>query len=61
MARPVSVSRFRRCRLGSHFGCVLIAEFAIFLQRLVDDAFQFGWHIGIQPHRWNVGARPEWR
>jgi len=28
----------------------LITEFSIFLQRPVDDVFQFGWYVGIQPH-----------
>jgi hypothetical protein len=28
----------------------LAANVAIFLQSLVDDPFQFGWYVGIQPN-----------
>ena len=56
--RPLSVSRFRRCRSLAHLGSMLVAQGAIFFQRLVDDVFQFGGHVGIQAHR---GRRPESR
>src|ERR1022692_1895891 len=53
----VQRDRFARFRialqplqLGTYFGGVLITEFTIFLQRTVDDVFQFGWYVGIQPH-----------
>jgi hypothetical protein len=26
---------------------MLVAQVAVFLQCLVDDPFQFGWHVGI--------------
>ena len=34
-------------QLGTHFGGVLITQFPILLQRLIDDVFQFGRYIGI--------------
>ena len=46
-------------QVGSHVGGVLIAQIAVLLQRLVDDPFQFGGHIGIQPHG-GTGARFRW-
>ena len=48
--RPESVSRFRRCRSVRMSGSVLVAQVAIFFEALVDDALQFGRHIGIQTH-----------
>ncbi len=49
-------SRFSRLQIGAHFRGVLVAQLAVFLQRLVDDVFQLGRHIGIQPHRREPGA-----
>ena len=37
--------------IGAHLRGVLIAQVAVFLQRLVDDPFQFGGNFGIQAHR----------
>jgi hypothetical protein len=37
--------------LGTHVGGVLITEPSILLQRPVDDVFQLGRHVVIQPHR----------
>src|SRR5580700_2435198 len=39
-------------QIGAHFSRALVAEIAVLLQRLVDDVFQLGWHVGIQPQRW---------
>jgi hypothetical protein len=33
----------------------LAANVAVFLQSLVDDPFQFGWYVGIQPN-WSYGS-----
>ena len=30
---------------------MLVTQIPVLLQSLVDDAFQIGWHFGIQPHR----------
>jgi hypothetical protein len=35
---------------------VLVTEFSIFLQRTVDDVFQFGWHVVIQPYHGHWGT-----
>ena len=43
-------------QVGSHVGGVLIAQIAVFLQRLVDDVFQLRRQVGIQPNR-GSGAR----
>ena len=40
-------------QVGAHLRGVLVAQVAIFLQRLVDDVFQLGRKVGIQPHRGN--------
>ncbi len=40
-------------QVGAHLGGILIAQVAVFLQRLVDHLFQPGRQIGIQPHRSN--------
>jgi hypothetical protein len=48
MARPVSVSRFSRCKFRSHVGCVLVAQIA-------DDPFQIGRHVVIQSHHGHRG------
>ena len=53
MSPPWIVSRFgvplQPLQVGAHVGGVLIAQIAVFLQRLDDDVFQFGRHIVIQP------------
>ena len=41
---------FQPLQVGTHLRRALIAQLAVFLQCLVDDAFQFGGHVGIQPH-----------
>jgi hypothetical protein len=38
-------------QIGANVRGVLVAQAPVFLQTLVDDSFQFGWHLGIQPHR----------
>ena len=38
-------------QIRSHVRRALVAQVAVFLQRLVDDVFQLGRHIGIQPNR----------
>ena len=38
-------------QVGSHLRGMLIAQVAVFLQRLVDDVFQLRRNIGIQPNR----------
>ena len=38
-------------QVRSQFARTLVAQVAIFLQALVDDALQFAGHIGIQSHR----------
>ena len=43
-------------QIGPNFGGVLITYVTLFLQRLVDDSFQFGREVGIQPHG-GSGAR----
>ena len=35
-------------QVGANVGGVLVAQVAIFLQRLVDDVFQLRWKVGIQ-------------
>jgi len=54
MARPVIP--LQSLQIRSHVGCVLVAQVAIFLQRLVDDVFQLRRHIGIQPDHGHRGA-----
>ena len=39
-------------QIGADFGGVLVAKLAILFQTLVDDVFQFGRKVGVQPHRW---------
>jgi hypothetical protein len=49
---------FRPLQVGSYFGCTLIAQVAIFLQRLVDDAFQLSGNVRVQAHcRCGLGLR----
>ena len=55
---PVSVSRFRRFRSLAHLRGMLIAQLAVFFQRLVDDVFELCGNVGIQANR---GRRPESR
>ena len=43
-------------QVGSHVGRALVAQVAVFLQRLVDDVFQFQRQVGIQADRRNRGA-----
>jgi hypothetical protein len=43
-------------QVRADIGRVLVPEVAILFQTLADDALQFGWHIGIQPHWGNRGA-----
>ena len=43
-------------QIRSHVGCMLIAQIAIFLQGLVDDVFQLGRHVVIQPHHGHRGT-----
>ena len=50
-ARPLSVSRFRRCRSARMSAAVLVTQIAIFFQRLVDDVFELRWQVRIQPDR----------
>jgi hypothetical protein len=45
-------------QVGSHFRRALIAQIAVFFQSLVDDPFDFDWHVGIQPHG-GSGSRVE--
>jgi hypothetical protein len=40
-------------QVGSNLRCALTPQIAVFLQRLVDDPFEFGWHVRIQPDRRN--------
>ena len=54
---PLGPGRAARLRLsleafqiGAHVGSVLVTQVAILLQRLVDDAFQFGGQVGIHAH-----------
>lgn len=42
---------FQALQVGTHLRRALIAEVAVFLQGFVDDPFQFGGHVGIQPKR----------
>ena len=37
-------------QLGPHVRRMLIAQFTIFFQRAIDDVFELGRQIGIQPH-----------
>jgi hypothetical protein len=41
---------FQPLQVGSYFGCTLMAQVAIFLQRLVDDAFQLSGNVRVQAH-----------
>ena len=50
LATPMAVERGGESSVRIHHGRTLIAELTVFLQRLINDAFQFGGHIGIQPH-----------
>ena len=45
-------SRSRASAVTGRLASPLLSDNAgsVFLQRLVDDSFQFGWHVGIQPH-----------
>ena len=47
---------FQALQVGTDVRSVLVAQVAVFLQALVDDPFQFHWHIGIQPNRGNGRA-----
>ncbi len=40
-------------QVGPHVCGVLVAQFAIFFQSLVDDVFQFWRKVGVQPDRGN--------
>ena len=42
----------RARQVGAHFRGVLVADLAVFLQRLLDDAFEVGGHLWIQT-RWS--------
>ena len=44
-------------QIGAHLRGALIAQLAVLLQRPVDDSFQLGWQIRVQPN----GAEPERR
>ena len=48
-ARPVFRVPFQTQQVRAHLCRTLVAQAPILLQRLVDDVFQLGWHIGIQP------------
>ena len=43
-------------QVGAHFRGDLVTQVAVFLQRLVDNSFEFRGTIGIQPHGRNRGA-----
>ena len=49
--RPESVSRLSRFEIGAQFRGSLATQVAIFLQRLVDDLFQFGWKLRVYRRR----------
>src|SRR5215472_1908097 len=34
-------------QIGSNIRCVLVAQVLVFLQTLIEDAFQFRWKVGI--------------
>src|SRR6202023_4425983 len=36
-------------QIGAQVGRVLVAQVAIFFQSLVDDSFQLGWKVGVEP------------
>ena len=58
--RPESVSRFRRFKSAAHFRRALIAQVAVFLQRLVDNSVQLGREFWIQPAMAGVARHAEW-
>ena len=51
---PLTVVRSRiplqPLQVGSHLRRALVPQVAVFLQRLVDDPFQFGWRVRVEPH-----------
>ena len=48
-------------QIGAQFGSALVAQLAVFLQRLVDDALQFIGKLGIQTHRAMLELCAGWR
>ena len=47
-------------QIGAHVGGVLVAQVAIFFERLVDDVFELARQIGIQTHRSELARGSEW-
>src|SRR5450755_4465544 len=37
-------------KVGSHIRGMLVPQVAVFLQCLIDDLFQLGWHVRVQTH-----------
>jgi hypothetical protein len=44
------VRKVSNFQIGPQLGGGLAANVSVFLQSLVDDPFQFGWYVGIQPN-----------
>src|SRR5437660_277858 len=40
---------FQPFEVGAHFRRYLVAQLAVFLQRLINDVFEFGWKVRVQP------------